>query len=77
MMDYKYNDSESGPLAALMSVDLHAVELSEEGTDGLFPDTASERAFLEEVRGKSHAELGRMAREAVIAEEDRIILPID
>lgn len=77
MMDYRYNDSESGPLASLMSVDLHAVELSGAGTGGLFPDAASERAFLEAVRGKSNAYLGRMARDAVIAEEDRIIIPTD
>ena len=73
IMDYVYRDSQSGPLAALMLIDLHAVGPdASESTDGLFPDVASERAFLEEVRGKSRAELGRMARDAVIPERERL-----
>ncbi len=77
MMDYAYRDSESGPLASLMSIDLHAVEISGAGTGGLFPDASAERAFLDEIKGKSHADLGRMARDAVIAEGDRIFIPTD
>jgi len=73
IMDYVYRDSQSGPLAALMLIDLHAVGPdASESADGLFPDAASERAFLEEVRGKSRAELGRMARDAVIPERERL-----
>ena len=75
MMDYEYRDSQSGPLAALMMIDLHAVGLDATApTDGLFPDVASERAFLEEVAGKDLGELGRMARDAVIPELERMIL---
>lgn len=77
MMDYAYRDSESGPLASLMSIDLHAVEISDTGTGDIFPDASSERAFLEEIKGKSHAELGCMARDAVIGEGDRIFIPTD
>jgi len=74
-MDYVYRDSESGPQASLMTIDLHAVEL--DGTDpgGLFPDADAEREFLGEVRGRGRAELGRMARDAVIPERERMILP--
>ncbi len=75
MMDYRYRDSQSGPLAALMLTDLHAVELDADApTAGLFPDAASERAFLGEVGGKGRAELGRMARDAVIPELERMTL---
>lgn len=77
MMDYQYSDSESGPLASLMSIDLHAVEL--DGADGgsPFSDAGSERAFLDEVCGKGHDELGRMARDAVIGEGERVIIAAD
>lgn len=73
MMGYVYRDSQSGPLAALMCIDLNAVEL--DGTDpgSLFPDAGAERAFLGDVRGKGRAELGSMAREAVIPEPERMI----
>jgi len=75
MMDYRYRDSQSGPLASLMSIDLHAVELdASAATDGLFPDARSEGEFLAEVRGKGHEELGRMARDAVIPARERMIL---
>lgn len=75
-MDYVYRDSESGPRASLMTIDLHAVELDGDGpTGGLFPDGPSERAFLGAIAGKSHADLGRMARAAVIPERERMILP--
>ena len=74
-MGYEYRDSRSGPLAALMEIDLHAVGLDEAApTDGLFPDAASERAFLGEVAGKDHAGLVRMARDAVIPELERMVL---
>ncbi|MDD9813567.1 MAG: hypothetical protein OXU37_04790 [Thaumarchaeota archaeon] len=75
MMDYRYRDSRSGPLTALMGVDLHAVELGEGETAGLFPTGHDERAFLERVRGKSYDELGRMARDAVIPERERLVFP--
>jgi len=75
MMDYVYNDAASGPLASLMSIDLHAVELDGAAPPGgLFPDPASERAFLEGVRGVDLDGLGRMARDAVIPERERVIL---
>ncbi|MDD9825306.1 MAG: hypothetical protein OXU86_00790 [Thaumarchaeota archaeon] len=75
MMGYKYLDSQSGPLAALMDIDLHAVELDATAPTGsLFPDMDSERAFLAEVAGKGDGELGRMARDAVIPERERMIL---
>jgi len=38
----------------------------------VFPTDADEREFLEKVRGKSHAEPGRMARDAVIPERERL-----
>jgi len=75
MMGYKYLDSQSGPLAALMDIDLHAVELDATAPTGsLFPDMDSEHAFLAEVAGKGDGELGRMARDAVIPERERMIL---
>lgn len=75
MMDYEYNDWESGPLASLMDIDLHAVELDGAAPpDGLFSDAAVERAFLDEVAGRDLDELGRMAREAVIPERERVVL---
>jgi len=75
IMDYEYNDWESGPLASLMDIDLPAVELGGAAPhDGLFPDAAAERAFLEEVAGKNLDELGLMAREAVIPERERVVL---
>ena len=75
MMDYRYRDSRSGPLTALMGVDLHAVELGEGETAGLFPDAASERAFLDEIAEKDDEELGRMARDAVIPGRERLVFP--
>lgn len=75
MMGYRYRDSQSGPLAALMEIDLHAVELDATlPTGGLFKDPRGERAFLGEIAGKGHDELGRMAREAVIPDRERMIL---
>ena len=77
MMDYEYSDSESGPLASLMCIDLHAVELDAPAPASPFPDAASERAFLAEIAGKNHDTLGRMARDAVIGEDERMIVPAD
>ena len=75
MMDYEYRDWESGPLASLMSIDLHAIEPDGDGAAGdIFPDAASERAFLEEVRGVDLDGLGRMARDAVIPGRERVAL---
>lgn len=75
MMDYVYSDAISGPLASLMSIDLHAVELDgAEPPKGLFPNPAAERAFLERVRGVDLDSLGRMARDVAIDERDRVIL---
>lgn len=74
MMDYVYNDAISGPLASLMSIDLHAVEIGDPCAENLFPTSAKEQAFLEEVKDVPLVELGRMAREAAIAPRDRVIL---
>ena len=75
MMDYVYHDAVSGPLASLMSIDLHAVEPDGAGAaEGIFPDAASERAFLERVRGVDLDDLGPMARAAVIPELERVVL---
>lgn len=67
MMGRVHRDWESGLLAGLMGVDLHAVG-PDGATVGLFPDMASGRAFLDGVRGASLDGLGRMARTAVIPE---------
>ena len=74
-MGYWYLDGRLGPLASLLDIDLHAVEL--DGTDpgSLFPTDADEREFLERVRGKTYGELGRMAREIVIPERERLTFP--
>ncbi|MDD9812797.1 MAG: hypothetical protein OXU86_04805 [Thaumarchaeota archaeon] len=75
MTDYKYLDGRSGPLAALMVIDLHAVELDAAiPTGSLFPDADAERAFVEDVRGKSCPELGRLVRDVVIPELERMTL---
>ncbi|MDD9808443.1 MAG: hypothetical protein OXU25_01240 [Thaumarchaeota archaeon] len=72
-MGYSYHDSESGPLAGLMSIDLHAVRPARAGEKPEpFADDAARSAFLAEVVGKSPEELGRVAREAVIEEMRRI-----
>lgn len=74
IMDYEYNDSDTGPISSLMGVDLHAVRLDCTGdTDGLFPDASSESAFLEEVRDAGHDRLARMARDAVIPDRTRLV----
>jgi len=75
MADYRYRDSRSGPLAALMEIDLHAVGPGD-GAPAVspFPDAHSERAFLDDVRGRGRAELVRMARDAVIPELERAAL---
>jgi len=74
VMDYEYRDAQRGPLASLMSIDLHAVEITGEDPGRLFPSGEAERAFLESVAGKNHSELGHMARDAIIEERDRVIL---
>ena len=74
-MDYWYLDGRLGPLASLMSIDLHAVELDGTAPGSLFPTDVDEREFLERVRGKSYDELGRMARDAVIPERERLTFP--
>ncbi|MDD9842845.1 MAG: hypothetical protein EB824_05130 [Thaumarchaeota archaeon S15] len=73
-MGYWYRDSQSGPLASLLDIDLHAVELDGADPGSLFPD-GGEQAFLGEVRGKGHDELGRMARDAVIPGRERLVFP--
>ncbi|RNJ73454.1 MAG: hypothetical protein EB824_02460 [Thaumarchaeota archaeon S15] len=74
MMDYEYDDSDTGPISTLMGIDLHAVELDGTETASPFPDEASERAFLAEVAGKGHGTLGRMARDAVIPDRARVVI---
>lgn len=62
-MGYRYRDSKFGPLAALLSLDLHAVRPERPAVPTvLFENDAAEEAFLAEVSGKTPAELGRMAR---------------
>jgi len=74
MMGYTYLDSQSGPLAAMLGIDLHAVELDGKDQGRVFPTDADEREFLEKVKGKGYAELGRMARDAVIPERERLTI---
>ncbi|RNJ74955.1 MAG: hypothetical protein EB824_02535, partial [Thaumarchaeota archaeon S15] len=74
-MGYWYLDGRLGPLASLLDIDLHAVELDGTAPGSLFPTDADEREFLERVRGKSYDELGRMARDAVIPERERLTFP--
>jgi len=75
MMDYVYHDAVSGPLASLMSIDLHAVEPDGAGaTEDLFPDEASEQAFIKKVKDVDLDDLGPMARAAVIPERERVVL---
>lgn len=65
-MGYSYVDSDSGPLASQLGIDLHAVRAGE-GPEP-FADAAARSAFLAEVAGKSPEELGKMARNTVIEE---------
>jgi len=74
MMGYTYLDSQSGPLATLLDIDLYAVELDGKDHGAVFRDDADEREFLERVKGKGHDELGRMARDAVIPERERMTI---
>ena len=74
-MGYRYLDSQSGPLAPLLDIDLDAVELDGTGPGSLLPSGAQERAFLAGIRGKGHGELGRLAREIVIPERERLTFP--
>jgi len=72
-MGYSYHDSAFGPLAGLMSIDLHAVRPARAGEKPEpFGDEGARSAFLAEVKGKSPEELGRVARETVIEETHRI-----
>lgn len=62
-MGYRYRDSKFGPLAALLSLDLHAVRPERPAAPtGLFGSDVAEAAFLAEVSGKTPDELGRLAR---------------
>jgi len=72
MMGYRYRDSQSGPLATLLDVDLNAVETDAAGARERVSPGFDEAAFLAEVAGKGHAELGRMARDAVISDRERL-----
>ncbi len=74
MMGYTYLDGQSGPLASLLDIDLQAVEPGVKDHGEVFQSGADEREFLARVRGRSHAELGRMARGAVIPERERMFL---
>ena len=72
-MGYSYHDGVFGPLAGLMSIDLHAVRPARAGEKPEpFGDGSARSAFLAEVVGKSPEELGKMARETVIEEMHRI-----
>ncbi len=72
-MGYRFRDSESGPLAAALTTDIHAVK-PDRSIDGLFGSIGDEADFLEAVAGKSRGELGVLARELVIEEAHRMIL---
>ena len=72
-MGYRFNDSESGPLAADLTLDLYAVRPNR-STETLFESMGGEAAFLEAVTGKDPDELGRMARLLVIPEMHRMII---
>jgi len=74
MMEYRYRDSQSGPLAPLLDVDLNAVEIDTTGGHGRVSPGFDEAAFLAGVAGKDYAELGRMARDAVISDRERLYM---
>ena len=70
-MEYKFNDSQSGPLCAALHLDLAAVKAKESPTSP-FANPEDEKRFLETVRGVPHLRLGKMARPLVIKKIDRI-----
>ncbi len=72
-MEYTFNDSESGPLAAALTTDIHAVRPNR-SIEGLFANVGQEAGFLEAVAGKNPDELAELARELVIEEAHRMII---
>ena len=73
-MEYTFNDSEFGPLAAALTTDIHAVRPNR-SVEGIFGSADQEAGFLAAVAGKSPDELGELARELVIEEAHRMIIP--
>lgn len=72
-MGYSYIDSDSGPLATQLGIDLHAVRPARAGEKPEpFADAAARSAFLDEIVGRNPEELGRIARNTVIEEMHRI-----
>ena len=69
-MEYKFNDSQSGPICAALHLDFEAVK-AEKPPTSLFANPEDEKRFLETVRGKDRRELGRMARSLVIKKRYR------
>ncbi len=69
-MEYKFNDSQSGPICAALHLDFEAVKAKKPPTS-LFANPEDEKRFLETVRGKDRRELGRMARSLVIKKRYR------
>ncbi len=68
-MGYRFRDSRSGPLCAVLHLDLAAaMAASTEPSTGLFASPKDEARFIETVRGKDTRELARMARPLVIEE---------
>ena len=72
-MGYTFRDSESGSLAATLTIDLYAVR-PDMSMGCLFEAMGQEADFLEAVTGKDPDELGVLARELVIEEAHRMII---
>ena len=70
-MGYRFHDSKSGPLCAVLHLDLAAVRAKKSPTSP-FANPEDEKRFIKAIRGKSTRELARMARPLVIEERDRI-----
>ena len=72
-MGYTFRDSESGPLAAALTIDLYAVK-PDRSMESLFESIGQEATFLEAVADKDPDELAVLARELVIEEAHRMII---
>ena len=72
-MEYRFNDSQSGPLCARLNLDVQAVKtVPVKSPTGLFESPDDEARFLKAVKGKDVYELGRIARPLVIEQRYRI-----
>ncbi len=72
-MEYEFNDSQSGPLASDLTLDIHAVRPAQ-SIGGIFDSVANEADFLAAVAGKNPDELAELARRLVIPEAHRMII---